>query len=97
MGAWYCPASPEKPLVILFHGYAAEKSSVLNEASVFLELGLSVLLVDFRGSANSSESYTTVGYDEAEDVAAAVCYAKGQIAAFKAHSLRNFHGRGVRA
>jgi len=79
LGAWYCPLSPDKPLVILFHGYSNEKSSVLNEARVFLELGLSVLLVDFRGSGDSSESYTTVGYDEAEDVAAAVRYAKASL------------------
>ena len=49
LGAWYCPVSPDSPLVILFHGYAAEKTDTRNEAGVFLEMGLSVLLVDFRG------------------------------------------------
>jgi hypothetical protein len=76
LGAWYCPASPDKPLVILFHGYHGEKTGTLNEARVFQELGFSVLLVDFRGSGDSSESYTTVGHDEGEDVAAAVRYAR---------------------
>jgi hypothetical protein len=79
LGAWYCPVSPESPLVILFHGYAGEKTGTLNEAKVFRELGLSVLLVDFRGSGDSSESYTTIGHDEAEDVAAAVHYAKASL------------------
>jgi hypothetical protein len=79
LGAWYCPVSPDRPLVILFHGYGAEKTGTLNEARVFLELGLSVLLVDFRGSGDSSESYTTVGHDEAEDVAAAVRYAQASL------------------
>src|SRR5215469_16943302 len=55
LGAWYCPAAAQKPLVILFHGYASEKSSMLPEAKAFLEMGLSVLLVDFRGSGESSE------------------------------------------
>jgi pimeloyl-ACP methyl ester carboxylesterase len=32
--------------------------------------------VDFRGSGESSEAYTTIGYREAEDVAAAVRYAR---------------------
>jgi alpha-beta hydrolase superfamily lysophospholipase len=75
LGAWYCPGPAQSPLVILFHGYTSEKSGTLPEAKTFLEMGLSVLLVDFRGSGDSSESYTTVGFDEAEDVAAAVRYA----------------------
>ena len=79
LGAWYCPVSPDSPLVILFHGYAAEKTDTRNEAGVFLEMGLSVLLVDFRGSGDSSESYTTIGHDEAEDVAAAVRYARASL------------------
>jgi len=105
LGAWYCPASPESPLVILFHGYGDEKAGTLNEAKVFLELGLSVLLVDFRGSGDSSESYTTVGYDEADDVAAAVRYAKASLPHSKlvlygismgaAAELRAVHSCGV--
>jgi pimeloyl-ACP methyl ester carboxylesterase len=75
LGAWYCAGSTESPLVILFHGYSSEKSGTLPEAMAFLKLGLSVLLVDFRGSGDSSESYTTVGFDEAQDVAAATRYA----------------------
>jgi hypothetical protein len=75
LGAWYCPAADQGPLVVLFHGYAGEKTGTLREAKVFLEMGLSVLLVDFRGSGDSSESYTTLGFREAEDVASAVRYA----------------------
>ena len=66
-------------MVILFHGYSAEKTSLLGEARAFLDLGASVLLVDFRGSGGSSESYTTVGVHEAEDVAAAVRYARAKL------------------
>jgi hypothetical protein len=55
LGAWYCPGPAEGPLVILFHGYSGEKSGTLPEAKAFLELGLSVLLVDFRGSGDSSK------------------------------------------
>jgi dipeptidyl aminopeptidase/acylaminoacyl peptidase len=49
------------------------------EARAFLDLGYSVMLVDFRGSGGSSESNTTVGFYEAEDVAAAVRYAQKQL------------------
>jgi hypothetical protein len=76
LGAWYCPGPPGGPLVILFHGYIGEKSGTSREAKALLELGCSVLLVDFRGSGDSSEAYTTVGYVEAEDVAAAVSFAQ---------------------
>ncbi len=76
LGAWVCPKNDATTVAILFHGYAADKSSLLLEARQFCDLGCAVLLVDFRGSGQSSESYTTVGYDEADDVAAAVAYAR---------------------
>ena len=76
LASWYCNRGRETPLVILFHGYSAEKTSLLREARALLDLGMSVLLVDFRGSGGSSESYTTVGVHEAEDVVAAVRYAR---------------------
>ena len=76
LGAWFCPCEPSSPLVILFHGYGAEKSGVLREAQAFLKMKHSVLLVDFRGSGESSESYTTAGFREGDDVAVAVRYAR---------------------
>ena len=79
LGAWYCPGSNQNSQVILFHGYSSEKSGTLPEAKAFLEMGYSVLLVDFRGSGDSSESYTTIGFDEADDVAAAVRYARAHL------------------
>jgi hypothetical protein len=106
LGAWYSPGPSQNPLVILFHGYTGEKSGTLPEAKAFLEMGLSVLLVDFRGSGDSSESYTTIGFDEAEDVAAAVRYARAQLPHGKvilygqsmgaAAVLRAVHSCGVR-
>jgi hypothetical protein len=79
LGAWYCPGAPTNPLVILFHGYAGDKTGMIAEARAFLEMGCSVMLVDFRGSGDSSESYTTIGFYEAEDVAAAAAYARTQV------------------
>jgi uncharacterized protein len=79
LSAWHVDRGLEAPLVLLFHGYSTEKSRLLLEAKAFLDLGASVLLVDFRGSGGSSESYTTLGVHEAEDVAAAVRYASGHL------------------
>jgi hypothetical protein len=72
LASWYCNRGRGTPVAILFHGYSAEKTSLLDEARASLDLGASLLLVDFRGSGGSSESYTTVGVHEAEDVAAAI-------------------------
>ena len=72
--AWHADGGPGAPLVILFHGYSTEKSRLLFEARGLLAMGTSVLLVDFRGSGGSSESYSTLGWREADDVAAAVRY-----------------------
>ncbi len=76
LNAWYCNRGNQTPLVVLFHGYSAEKTALLGEARAFLELGASVLLVDFRGSGGSSEAYTTAGIHEAEDVAAVVAHGR---------------------
>ncbi|MDP6490712.1 MAG: alpha/beta fold hydrolase [Kiritimatiellia bacterium] len=76
LAAWYVNRGPATPLVILFHGYCAEKTSLLGEARAFMDDGASVLLVDFRGSGGSSEAYTTVGVDEADDVVACLAYAR---------------------
>jgi len=106
LGAWYCPGKNPEQLVILFHGYGTEKSVTIPEATAFLEMGFSVLLVDFRGSGESSESYTTVGVKEADDVAATVSYAKEHLPHQKiilygqsmgaAAVLRAVHSCGVR-
>jgi len=79
LSAWYVDRGRDKPLVILFHGYAGDKATLLPEARALLALGVGVLLVDFRGSGGSSASYTTIGVREAEDVAAAVRYARGRL------------------
>jgi len=79
LGTWYCDRGRDTRLAILFHGYTGEKSDLLDEARILLDLGMSVLLVDFRGSGESSESYTGIGFDEAIDVAAAVQFATDEL------------------
>lgn len=74
--AWYVPGKEDRPIILLFHGYAVSKSSLLTTARVFHELGYGALLVDFYGSGGSSGSGTTIGVKEADDVAATVDYAR---------------------
>jgi pimeloyl-ACP methyl ester carboxylesterase len=74
--AWTIPADEPRGTVVLFHGYAASKSSLLNEARAFHEMGWKTVLVDFRGSGGSSGNDTTIGIREAEDVEAAARFAR---------------------
>jgi uncharacterized protein len=74
--AWHIPGKDERLIVVLFHGYAAGKSTILNAARVFHGLGYPTLLVDFYGSGGSSGEETTLGVEEARDVAAAVDYVR---------------------
>jgi alpha-beta hydrolase superfamily lysophospholipase len=76
--AWYSPAPDAVGQVALFHGYTSDKSKLLTEAEFFLEQGFSVLLIDFAGNGGSAGVQTTVGYREADDVAAAFAYLKAQ-------------------
>ncbi len=65
---WRIRTEQAKGTVALFHGYGGEKSSMLDKAVVFRELGYDVLLVDFMGSGGSEGNQTTIGYKEAEQV-----------------------------
>ena len=79
--AWHVPADEPRGTVLLFHGYTGVKADMLAQAEVFVALGYDALLVDFRGSGGSDGGATTVGYREADDVAAAVAFARGELGA----------------
>ena len=74
--AWLVPADAERPLVLVFHGYAASKSALIPIAAALHELEYPALLVDFYGSGGSSGSGTSLGFLEARDVAATVAFAR---------------------
>ena len=66
--AWYFPHPRSRGLILMFHGYANCKTSLLSEAKAFREMGYSTFLVDFHGSGGSDGNKTSIGYYEAEDV-----------------------------
>ena len=73
--AWWTETNTAaKGVVLLFHGYNSNKSSMLNRSRVFRKLGYHCLLVDFRGHGNSEGVVTSIGYHEAEDVHTAYRY-----------------------
>lgn len=75
---WSIRCDSAKGTVILFHGYSGEKSSMLDKAEVFLQLGYNILLVDFMGSGGSEGNQTTIGFYEAEEVKTAFDHVKQQ-------------------
>jgi alpha-beta hydrolase superfamily lysophospholipase len=77
LAAWYVPHDEPNGVVVLFHGFGCCKAHLLSEAKAFHDLGFACFLVDFRGSGGSAGDTTTVGYHEADDVAAAVSYVRG--------------------
>ncbi|NJO84072.1 MAG: alpha/beta fold hydrolase [Blastochloris sp.] len=73
---WWVPHPQPRGTVVMFSGYAASKQQVGGAAQVLYNLGFNLFLIDFRGAGGSSGSTTTLGIREAEDVAAAVAYAR---------------------
>ena len=68
LSAWHIPQSNQADVMLLFHGYGAEKSSLLEEARLFHRLGYSIVMADFQGGGASTGRGTTLGFREAEDV-----------------------------
>lgn len=69
--AWRIPGQQGQPVVLLFPGYCASKESLLSSAREFHNLGYEAWLVDFHGVGGSQGYTTTIGWDEADDIAAA--------------------------
>lgn len=75
---WHIPGRDDGPIVLMYHGYAVSKSTLLATARAIKQLRYGTLLVDFYGAGGSSGSGTTIGVKEADDVAASVDYAKSR-------------------
>lgn len=75
---WRIPREQSRGVVLLCHGYAGSKASLLPAASEFHALGFSCVLLDFRGSGGSEGNQTSLGVHEAEDVARAAAFAQSQ-------------------
>ncbi|MCE7065297.1 alpha/beta hydrolase [Dyadobacter sp. CY326] len=101
--------SSSRGTVIIFHGYAGEKSSMLDRSEEFAKLGFNTFLVDFMGSGGSEGNQTTLGFTEAEEVKTAYDYvlkrgeksiylfgtSMGAVAILKALSDYNIEPRGI--
>lgn len=67
LDAWFVPARPERGVLLFFHGNAGNISHRLDSLRIFNELGLSVLILDYRGYGQSTGRPTEQGtYEDAQ-------------------------------
>ena len=60
--------------IVLLHGYGDSKTQLLPQAKFLLAEGFNIFLFDFRASGESDGEYITLGLDEQQDLAGAICY-----------------------
>ncbi len=75
---WYKQVANSKGSIVLFHGHGSNKSGILKEGEAFMNMGYSVLLLDFRAHGSSEGNTSTIGYREAEDVKLAYDFLKSK-------------------
>lgn len=67
LNAWFLPASKARGVLLFFHGNAGNISHRLDSLKIFHDLGLSVLIFDYRGYGRSQGSPSEPGtYRDAE-------------------------------
>jgi dipeptidyl aminopeptidase/acylaminoacyl peptidase len=71
---WYLPGH-NGATVVLVHGYARDRTELLPEARMLVDLGYSVILFDTRAQGASDGAHIGMGYLETLDVRAAVDFA----------------------
>jgi uncharacterized protein len=66
LDAWFIPADRERAVLLFFHGNAGNISHRLDSLRIFHDLGLSVLILDYRGYGQSTGRPTEQGtYEDA--------------------------------
>jgi uncharacterized protein len=66
LDAWFVPARRERAVLLFFHGNAGNISHRLDSLRIFHGLGLSVLIIDYRGYGRSTGRPTEQGtYEDA--------------------------------
>src|SRR6056297_264864 len=66
LDAWFVPAPRERAVLLFFHGNAGNISHRLDSVKIFHDLGLSVLIFDYRGYGRSTGRPTEPGtYEDA--------------------------------
>lgn len=77
LNGWLVPGEPGKPLVLIFHGNAANISHQVKNLQYFNEIGLSAFIFDYRGFGRS-RGQVTREEDLYADARSALDYLRGR-------------------
>jgi pimeloyl-ACP methyl ester carboxylesterase len=72
LSGWYLPSSRHKVTIIMAHGLFRSRYEMLDRGVALWREGYGVLLYDLRRHGQSRAEFSTLGYDERHDVAAAL-------------------------
>ncbi|HYM50955.1 MAG TPA: alpha/beta fold hydrolase, partial [Candidatus Limnocylindrales bacterium] len=74
---WWIPGLRHET-VIMVHGWTSSRREPMGRADYLHQAGYNLLLFDLRGHGQSDGNYTTIGWQEPDDVRAAVTFARSQ-------------------
>ena len=80
ISVWFVPGLKGAPAIFLAHDYGSLRISLLNLAALLRQAGYNVVLMPFRGHADSDYSRSTLGLREGYDLAQAVEFVAGNVA-----------------
>jgi uncharacterized protein len=75
LAGWYIPTH-NGAVVLMLHGYGANRTELLERAVVLAKAGFGVLLYDLRGHGESGGVIRAMGWPDTKDVQAAVDFAR---------------------
>jgi pimeloyl-ACP methyl ester carboxylesterase len=76
LSGWYCP-SENGATIILLHGYGGNRRGMLSRANMLAQHGYGVLLYDLRGHGESGGEIRSFGWQDVDDVSAALDFLSG--------------------
>jgi fermentation-respiration switch protein FrsA (DUF1100 family) len=78
LSGWWIPAERPRGTLLLLHGSPHSRQEVLPQAPYLHDAGYDLLLFDWRAHGQSEGDFTSLGYYEQRDLAAALDYASGR-------------------
>ncbi len=78
LAGWFVPSPGAKQVVVLLHGYQADRRMMLTRAAWFRSQGYAVLLYDARACGESQGNIISAGWFEQRDLLGALDYLRGR-------------------
>jgi uncharacterized protein len=76
IGAWFIDGKPNRPIVLLLHGYGGCRIASIQPAELVEATGCGALMISMRGHGDSTGDFVDFGFGSRHDVVAAVDWLK---------------------